>query len=153
MGTFRLTRSSVPVQSAITEVAPSTLLGMFDIPLGVLGEPAGTRHFIRANYSGPMGVPDLGVDAEWMLYTRSVMSADIRYDGNAGASLVVQTGSVEIGGVPSMIDWTPFYIPPDNYPFNISGLELPAVVVRFYIVFEAGNVNDRISGSIIVRAL
>lgn len=153
MGTFRLTTSSVPVQSATTEVAPSTLLGLFDVSIGVVGVAAGSRYFIRPNYPGPTGIPDAGEFAEWMLYTRSVMSADIRYNGDAGASLVVQVGSVEIGGVPSVIDLIPFYIPPDNYPFIISGLELPAVVVKFYIVFEAGNTNDQVSGSIIMRAL
>jgi len=136
----------------MVEVAPSAIIGQFTIDFG-LGVAAGSRVFIRANYPGPIGIPDAGLNSEWLLYTRSVMWADIRYDGDAGSSLVVQTASIAVGGVPNLIDSMPFHIPPNNYPFKISGLELSGMLAKFYIVAEVGNANDVVRGTIIVRGL
>jgi hypothetical protein len=154
MSSFRYLDSSVPVPSATVEVAPVNLVGLLNVDFGLVGVAPGTRLYIRANYPGPTALPDTGADADWLLYTRSVLSVDLRYTGDDGMTFIIETTSVEQpAGTPEFIDSLPFWIPGKNYPFRISGMELPPLAARFYVVTEANNTNERIRGSVMLRGL
>lgn len=159
MATVRTSQRFAPVPNAFVEVAPATLIGLFSYTFGV-GPQAPI--YIRP---GPLTQQDyLNIDgAEWLLYTRSVMSYRIEvvreHEGGfsiGGASLVVGIGDMEYLGLPQIRDWAPFHLMSgNNLTSSASGIELPGLLARFIIrtasITPAEAVTVR--GSIIVRGI
>lgn len=150
---YRTIDEFVPVPSAFTEIAPSTLVGLFDY---AFPESPADAIYIRP---GPATQQDYLVEdgSEWLLYTRSVMSYRIELDNHyltpgGGASLIVELGDIEFGAVPVMIDSLVFHLTSGTErTSSVSGIELPGLVARFKI--RTGNLPVRVRGSIIVRAI
>jgi len=156
MSTIRTSRDFVPVANAFVEIAPATLMGFFEYTFGVGPEPS---IYIRP---GQVTQQDyLNADgAEWLLYTRSVMSfrIEVQNGGAAigGASLIVELGDRELAGAPLMRAWRPFHLASGNMiQTSLSNIELPGLVARFRIQTGTSTpaVGQLVAGSIIVRGL
>jgi len=159
MTSIRTSHEFAPVPNAFVEVAPATMIGLFSYTFGVGPQDP---IYIRP---GQLNQQDyLNVDgAEWLLYTRSVMSYRIEvlreHAGGfsiGGASLVVGLGDLELIGLPQIRDWAPFHLMSgNNLISSVSAVELPGLLARFIIrtasITPAEAVTVR--GSIIVRGV
>jgi len=144
------------VPNAFVEVAPATLIGLFEYTFEVAPQES---IYIRP---GQVTQQDYlnGDGAEWLLYTRSVMSFRIEVQNGAaaigGASLVVDLGDRELGGVPLMRQWRPFHLASGNMiQTSLSNIELPGLVARFRIQTgsDTPGAANMVAGSIIVRGV
>lgn len=143
---FNVAENFAPVGVPLVEIAPATLVATFRHTFA--GAPAGVLH-VQPGHDTLAGAPD------WIMYSRSVMSAEITCDGLAGGCLVIEIGSDNTGpGVqePDMHDWIPISLSGGNLPTVITGFELPALVVRFRLI-TADLFVQIIHGSIIMRAV
>lgn len=154
---IRISRVWAPVPSAFVEFAPATMIGQFAHTFVDVGPQAPI--YIRPGQQTQQDL--LNIDgAEWVLYTRSVMSYAIEWDqvieAVSGASLIVELGSLDAAGVPQMRDTMIFHlIGEDEYRNHGSGIELPGIFARFKILTSntAAGLDCAVAGSIIVRAV
>ncbi len=151
MGTILINQTWASVPSAFTEVTPATLVGQFvyQFPAGCPQEPIYIRpgEHDQQDYLNDDG-------AEWLLYTRSVMSYFIEwFDMGAaigGASLIVESMAVEIT---EPIDVLPFHIVSgDQMVSHRSGIELPGLIARFKIQ-TASQALCTVKGVIMLKAV
>ncbi len=154
MSSFDSVAVFAPVSGSFVEVAPATLVGLFDSTFAEAPDnPIYIRpgHVLQQNYNAALG-------AEWLLYTRSVLSYHIEVRDTAGvpsgASLIVEIGEIGLPTIPDMRQWRVFHLVPGNWlSSSMEGLELPGLMARFSI--RSSNVAGavRIRGSIILRGI
>lgn len=126
-----------PVPSAMVETAPATLVGQFSYQFPALGP--GQQIYIRPGQETQQDYLNLD-GAEWLLYTRCVMSYHVEWFELAGgsvggASLIVELGAVEVGGAVQPVDCIPFHIiPGDGMVSHGSGIELSGLHALIRIV-------------------
>lgn len=155
MGSIRLDPFWSHVSNAFVEIAPNTLVGTFYY---VFTEENQGPIYIRP---GPLNTQDVldPLGAEWLLYSRSVLSYRIEVEddfdlGPGGASLVVELGDDETAGVPDLRDWAPFHLAAgDILQSSGSGIELPGLIARFRIRPGVPDYLMIVRGSIIVRGI
>ncbi len=148
---IRISNAWAPVPNAFVETAPTAMIGQFSHTFGDV--PPEPPIYIRP---GQQSQQDLLNDdgAEWVLYTRSVMSYSIRWGAVigaiSGAALIVEQGSLDFAGVPQMRDTLVFHlVAEDEYRNHDSGIELDGIFARFKILTA---LSCEVAGSIIVRA-
>jgi hypothetical protein len=154
MSTFRTAREYAPVANAFVEVTPSTIVGIFSC-----GFAAGPddQQYIRPG--GTAQQDYLNADgAEWLLYTRSVLSYRIEVHSQlvarGGASLIIDLGDGELMGAPVLTAWKPIHLMEgDGIISSDYGIELPGLLARFRIQTASPNAGQVVSGSIIVRGI
>jgi len=151
MSTILINQTWASVPSAFAEIAPATLVGQFVHQFGAGGPQEAI--YIRP---GELDQQDLlnGDGAEWLLYTRSVMSYFIEWFDLAtavgGASLIVESMAVEIA---EPIDVLPLHIVGgDQMVSHASGIELPGLIARFKIQ-TASQTACTVKGVIVMRAV
>ncbi len=154
MSTVRTARDFVPVPSSFVEVAPATLAGIFSCSFGIA--PQGAQ-YIRPGASAQQDLlnPD---GAEWVLYTRSVLSYRIEVHSmlaaRGGASLIIDLGDGLLVGAPLQTAWKTFHlVEGDGIISSGSGIELPGLLARFRIQTASPNAGQIVSGSIIMRGV
>jgi len=159
MATFTTVRKYAPVPSAFVEVSPNTLVGLFAYEFS-----AGPQDpiYIRPGPHTDQDFPN-SHGAEWLLYSRSIMSYRIEVSNEAhggfsvgGASLIVQLGDWEFLGVATLNDWAPFHLA-DGFWLQSSGsgIELPGLMARFKIQTASLTPAEAVTvrGCIIVRGV
>lgn len=154
MSTFRTSKEYAPVPNAFVEVAPATLVGIFSC-----GFAAGPddEQYIRPGGTAQQDYPNVD-GAEWLLYTRSVLSYRIdvhsQLVARGGASLIVDLGDGELLGAPLITAWKVFHlVEGDGITSSDYGIELPGLLARFRIQTASPNAGQVVSGSIIVRGI
>jgi hypothetical protein len=158
MAGFLSTREYAPVPSAFVEVAPNTLVGIFSYVFSFGSDPI----YIRPGSVAHQDYPNID-GAEWLLYSRSIMSYRIQVSNEmhegfsvGGASLVVELGDIEVLGVADMHEWAVFHLA-DGFWLQSSGsgIELPGLMARFKIQTASVTPAEAVTvkGSIIVRGL
>lgn len=153
MSTYRSRTHFSHVPNAFVEAAPATLVGVFYYAFdGDNQDPI----YVRPGAQDQQDLLDPD-GAEWLLYTRSVMSYRININSlenpDGGASLVVELGDTEAGAVAVMRDCLVFHLVDGlDLSSSSSGIELPALMARFRIM--TANPDDvlLVGGSIIVRS-
>lgn len=148
-----------PVPNAFVEFAPSTLIGQFIYQFPELGPLQ--MIYIRPGQQQQQEYLNMH-GADWLLYTRSVMSYHIEWfelmgDSVGGASLIVEFGAVEDAGALQTYDSLVFHIVAgDGMVSHKSGIELPCLQAKIRIV----SANDTgappgptVRGTIIMRAV
>jgi len=147
-----------PVPNAFVETAPATLIGQFLYQFPDLGPD---MIYIRPGQQAQQDY--LNIDgADWLMYTRCVMSYHIEWfalvgASVGGASLIVELCAVEEAGLVQAYDSLAFHIiPVDGMVSHQSGIELPSLQARFRIA----TANDTgappgptVRGTIIMRAM
>lgn len=146
--TYNVGNDFVPLGLPLVEMQPATMVATFRKTFQAA--PTDSQWIAPGHFTVCTILTSL-----WMLYTRNVMYAVITNDGDAGGSLIIETGSdnldlVSVG--PVMHDWIPIYLPCSRLPMVISGLELPDLVARFRIVTASAGVAV-FHGSIIMRSV
>ena len=155
MGSIRLDSRWCHVSNAFVEIAPNTLVGTF---IYFFTEENQGPIYIRPGQVNQQDVLN-PIGAEWLLYSRSVLSYRIGVEdsfdlGAGGASLVVELGDAETGGVPDLRDWAPFHLASgDVLQSSASGIELPGLMARFRIRPGVPDYLMVVRGSIIVRGI
>jgi len=154
MATIRTSQDFVPVPNAFVEVAPATLVGIFNCTFA-----AGPDDVQYIRPGGTTQQDYLNVDgAEWLLYTRSVLSYRIEVHSQlvarGGASLIIDLGDGELIGAPVLTAWKPIHlVEGDGITSSDYGIELPGLLARFRIQTASPNAGQVVSGSIIVRGI
>jgi len=148
MAGFRTSGVFAPVPSTFTEVAPATLVGLFR---HTFGSGQSDPIYIRPGHEGQQDYgPLAGISAQWLLYTRSVLSYRIFVNDTGvatagGCSLTVELGDYELAGVMGWFPLMPFHLASgDGRQSCNSGIELCGLVARFRIA--KGN-EDAVSGT------
>ena len=156
MTSIRTSHAFAPVPNSFVEVAPATLIGLFEYNFGVAPQPS---IYIRPGQLNQQDYLDSD-GSEWLLYTRSVMSFRVGVGGNnlpiGGASLIVETGDVELAGVPQMRQWVPFHFGSGSgFQTSLSNIEMPGLLARFVIQTASDTPSSGVlvTGSIIVRGM
>lgn len=157
MSGIRTNNTWAPVPSAVTEIAPVTMIGQFSHSFDGAGPMA--QAYIRPGNQAQQDYPNID-GAEWVLYTRSIMSYAISWRPTngalGGATLVVQIGSLELAGNPIVHSIMPFHIVGENDALSCqSNIELPGVLARFAVFTNNVVVGGEctVFGSIVVRAI
>ena len=154
MSSFDSIAVFAPVSNAFVEVAPATLVGLFSYSFAPAPQdPIYIRpgHVLQQNYAAAHG-------AEWLLYTRSVLSYYIQVrdqEGVAsGASLIVEIGGMGLAAIPDLFEWRVFHLVPGNQIWSsMEGFELPGLMARFAIRTANASGPVGVQGSIIIRGL
>ncbi len=157
MAGIRTVNTWVPVPNAMTEIAPATMIGQFQQTF--VGPAPMQGAYIRPGQQAHQDY--LNIDgAEWVLYTRSVMSYAIGWRTEAGAEggacLGVELGSLEAAGNPIVRDAMIFHLVGEHDAVSHqSNIELPGVLARFTVFTNNTVIGGEctVFGSIIVRAI
>jgi len=126
VSSYLVNGDQIPVGVSLREVCPTNQYGEFEHTFAIA--PAVGFYIAPGTRNQQPAAPATPDEARWVTYTRSVLSWDIRFVGEGGASLIVWLGSCSGVPVPAirMFQWQSFLIQGEEVLNVASGIELPA---------------------------
>ena len=150
MGSFRA-RTPDGSGVALREVTPSTLMSTFEHEWE---SPIDHLFYV---IPGTLTAPIADSSHAWPLWTRSVLSWEIYYNGVAGAAMEVRISNAhDVGGDLEWFTWRILGISPGSVDHHdcLSGLEIPSgMFAQFRIYAGISAVDVNMYGSLTLRGV